>query len=93
MPLNEDSIAHAIKDVKLGLKSMRQAASDYGLQKSTLARRIQGDSLPHAIAHAISMRLTLNQEQELVNWILQLDLQGRPPSHSVVRAMASRILI
>jgi hypothetical protein len=44
--------------------------------------------VPHAIAHYRQQRLTPEQEDFLVKWILEEDTRSQPPSHAHVGEMA-----
>ncbi|KAF2034341.1 hypothetical protein EK21DRAFT_47657, partial [Setomelanomma holmii] len=88
----EFHIQSAIRDLNDGvLTSQRQACKVYGIPRTTLQGRLAGQQ-SHAIAHQQQQRLTPEQEETLVNWILDEDLRAQPPSHSRVREMAARIL-
>ncbi|XPT04274.1 hypothetical protein M3J09_013355 [Ascochyta lentis] len=92
MDTREVAIQSAIADLKASVfKSQRQAARAYGIPKSSLQSRLQGHQ-PHAIAHLNQQRLTPEQEEFLVEWILKEDSRAQPLSHPRVREMASRIL-
>lgn len=66
----EANIQAAIKDYNACLfKSHRAAADAYNVKKSTLRDRINGKPT-RAIAHFNQQRLTPDQEQYLVQWIL-----------------------
>jgi 4-hydroxybenzoate polyprenyltransferase len=88
----EEIIQKALADFKSGkISSLRAAATAYGVPKSTLSNRLHG-SQPHAIAHEAHQRLTPDQEVLLVDWILDLDSLGFPPSPARTLDMARRIL-
>ncbi|XPS72644.1 hypothetical protein M3J07_004794 [Ascochyta lentis] len=92
MDTREVAIQSAIADLNAGVfKSQRQAARAYGIPKSSLQSRLQGYQ-PHAIAHSNQQRLTPEQEEFLVEWILEEDSRAQPPSHPRVQEMASQIL-
>ena len=88
----EVAIQSAIADFDAGLyPSLRQAGKAYGVAESTLRGRRAGQQR-HAIAHQQQQRLTPEQEEFLVDWIIDEDTLARPPSHGRVRDMAIRIL-
>lgn len=88
----EHRIQSAIADYHAGVyKSQRQASEAYGISRTTLQGRLAGQE-SHAIAHQQQQRLTPEQEDFLVQWILDEDLRAQPPSHNRVREMATRIL-
>ena len=92
MPTNEENIQAAIADLRAGIfTSQRKAARAYDVPESTLRERLQG-RLPYAIAHQQQQRLSSEQEEFLVQWILKEDERGYPPSHARAREMATRIL-
>ena len=88
----EKSINSAIEDLKNGkFNSVRAASTAYKLPRTTLRDRLAGATNRNA-SHEHQQRLTPAQEDFLVDWILEQDLQGFPPSHARVREMASQIL-
>jgi hypothetical protein len=88
----EHAIQSAISDLKSGVyTSQRKAAAAYGIPRSSLQHRLKG-SAPHAIAYYQQQRLTLEQEDFLVKWILKEDARSQPPSHARVREIATQIL-
>jgi hypothetical protein len=92
MDTRELAIQSAIHDLNSGVyTSQRQASKAYGIPRTTLQARLAGHQ-PHAIAHQNQQRLTPDQEEFLVEWILDEDLRAQPPSHNRVREMATRIL-
>jgi hypothetical protein len=92
MDARELSIQSAIRDLESGVyTSQRAAAKAWGVPRSTLQDRLDGRQ-PRAIAHQHQQRLSLEQEEFLVDWILDEDSRAQPPSHARVREMAARIL-
>jgi hypothetical protein len=92
MANREFLIQSAIADLDAGIfSSQRQACRAYNIPESTLRGRRAGQQR-HAIAHQQQQRLTPEQEQFLVDWIIDEDLRAHPPSHGRVREMATRIL-
>ena len=92
MDTRENSIQCAIRDFNAGVyKSQRAAARAYGIAPSTLNDRLNG-AASRAIAHQYEQRLTPEQEQFLVEWILEEHARGYPPPHARAREMANRIL-
>jgi hypothetical protein len=89
MDPKEVAIQNAINDLNAGVfKSQRKAAEAWGIPRSTLRGRLQGQQ-PHAIAHLNQQRLTPDQECFLVEWVLEEDTRAQPPSHPRIREMAS----
>ena len=92
MDARETAIQFAIADLNSGVeKSQRAACKKWGIPRSSLQERLNG-SKPHAIAHSHQQRLTPEQEEFLVQWILGEDSRAQPPSHPRMREMATRIL-
>jgi len=89
---HEVAIQNAIRDLISGVyTSQRSAAKAWGIPRSTLQDRMKGRR-PHKIAHQQQQRLTPDQEEFLVEWIIDEDSRAQPPSHQRVREMAIRIL-
>jgi len=61
------------------------------LPRSTLQERIKGRKNARE-SHADQQRLAPKQEEFLVEWIVEEDQRGYPPSHSRAREMAARVL-
>jgi hypothetical protein len=92
MDPREHAIQSAIRHLHSGVyTSQRKAAAAYGIPRSSLQHRLKG-SAPHAIAHYQQQRLTPEQEDFLVEWILEEDARSQPRSHARVREIAIRIL-
>jgi hypothetical protein len=73
------------------IKSLRTAASTYGISRTTLSHRSRGtpaqvNSLP------TNRKLTTTEEYTLVQWILDMDTQGMPPIKAFVHQMAELLL-
>ena len=92
MDPKELEIQDAIEDLNSGVfKSERAAARWHGVTRLTLQGRRAGQQ-PHAIAHSNQQRLTPEQEDFLVDWILDKDSRAQPPSRPRVREMATQLL-
>ncbi|KAG9190620.1 hypothetical protein G6011_08708 [Alternaria panax] len=92
MDNHEAAIQNAIRDLNAGVfTSQRAACQAWGVPRSTLQGRLAGRA-PNAIAHHQQQRLTPEQEEFLVQWILDEDLRAQPLAHSRVREMAIQIL-
>jgi hypothetical protein len=92
MDTREFAIQSAIQDLESGVfTSQRQACKAWGINRSTLQGRLAGQQ-SHAIAHQHQQRLSPEQEDFVVEWILDEDSRAQPPSHARVREMATRIL-
>ena len=72
--------------------SYERNAKIYGLEPTTFARRIKGKTKERKEAHINDQRLTPEEENVLVNWILQTAAWGFPPRPSRVRYMARDML-
>jgi hypothetical protein len=64
--------------------SIRAAAAANDVDRKSLGRRLQG-GISRAIAREPQQLLSNQQEQMLVRWILDLEVQGHPPSFTQVR--------
>jgi hypothetical protein len=92
MDPREHAIEAAISDYSAGLyPSKRAAAKAYNLPESTLRSRLNG-STNSVASHQHQQRLSPEQEEFLVEWILEEDARACPPPHARAREMANRIL-
>jgi hypothetical protein len=92
MANREADIQAAIRDLDSGVfTSQRQAAKAYNIPRSSLRHRLDGRQ-PAAIAHHQEQRLTPEQEEFLVKWILDEDSRANPPTYSRTREIALRVL-
>jgi hypothetical protein len=88
----ERNIEAAIQDYRTGrYSSVRAAAKAYGISRTTLQARVNGRT-NRATSHEYRQRLTPAQETFLVQWILDEESYGRPPTHARLRQMATRLL-
>jgi hypothetical protein len=71
--------------------SIRATARAHVVSESTLRSRINGTTNRRA-AHAHEQRLSIQQQEFFVDWILEQETQGFPPSFARAREMATRIL-
>jgi Tc5 transposase DNA-binding domain len=72
--------------------SIRVAAAAYSLNNKTLANRINY-GLNRRQSHSVQQILSLEQEEMLVQWILDLERQGHAPTHKQVREMAQKVSV
>ena len=72
-------------------QSVRALAAAYDVPKSTLQRRLHGVQARSETA-SVNRKLSLIEEQSLVQWILELDRRGFPPHIIDVRRMADALL-
>ena len=92
MDTREESIQAAIRDLNAGVfQSQRAAAKAYNLPQATFSARVRG-ARNSQTSHVYQQRLTPEQEDFLVQWILEEDARAFPPSHARAREMANRIL-
>jgi DNA invertase Pin-like site-specific DNA recombinase len=66
---------------KQEISSIREAARIFNISHATLCRRINGTT-SRLETRANSHKLTQNEEESLVRWILSLDQHGAPPQPS-----------
>jgi hypothetical protein len=89
---NEADIVLALSSINAGqIKTTRRAATTFSVPKSTLIDRRAGkparrDCQPN------SKKLTQQEEQVIVSYILDLDQRGFAPTYAAVRDMADRLL-
>jgi hypothetical protein len=92
MDTREESIQAAIRDLNSGVfHSQRAAAKAYNIPQATFSKRVRGTQNSQT-SHVYQQRLTPEQEEFLVQWILEEDARAFPPSHARAREMANRIL-
>jgi len=92
MDPKETAIALAISDLNAGVyTSQRAAAAAYGVPRTTLRDRLDGATTMTA-SHQYQQRLTPEQEEFMVEWILKEDGRACPPSHARAREIATLLL-
>ncbi|TIA14070.1 hypothetical protein D6C80_05872 [Aureobasidium pullulans] len=92
MAQREAQIELALTAIRTGeVNSIRAAERAYNIPESTLRARLNGTT-NRRTAHQYRKRLSIRQEEFLVEWILEQDAQGFPPTHARTREMATRIL-
>jgi hypothetical protein len=88
----EGNIVLAIQELnKNATLSVRLLARDYLVPRSTLRGRRAG-VLCRADCKPKSMKLTETEESAIIQHILELDGRGFPPTKSMVRQMANKLL-
>lgn len=88
----EAQIVLAIQAIKSNPNlSVRKAAEIYGVERTTLKRRINGNT-PRQEYRPTNYKLSLAEEETIVQYILELDSKGFAPRLSVVEDMANSIL-
>jgi hypothetical protein len=73
------------------IRSICEAARVFQVPRSTLGDRHRGIQMKAEKA-ATGLKLSANEEESLVKWILDLDKCGLPPRPSLVRHMANYLL-
>ena len=73
------------------IRNIREAARAYNVPRTTLQRRLNGHT-SRSETRANSHKLTQNEEESLVQWILSLDRRGAPPRPSHIQEMANILL-
>src|SRR6187551_2710568 len=86
----EEDIIQAVLDVAGG-QSLRRAALNWGVPRTTLQSRLQGHE-PRRQAAASLQRLSPEQEARLTTWVLTQEALGLPPTHAQIKIFAQRIL-
>ena len=82
----------AIESAEPGKKpSYRALAKQYGVSRSTLARRHQGRQAPQEAKNTSQKKLSPPQEAELVQYIKDLSVKGLPPTREMIQNYASSI--
>ena len=86
----ENDLQNALADIRGGM-SAAQAARVWSVPRTTLCSRLAGVQ-PKKVAMEHCQRLSSSQEESLVQWIRVQGTIGCPPTHAVIRFIASRIL-
>ncbi|RJE17441.1 Pogo transposable element, partial [Aspergillus sclerotialis] len=71
--------------------SIRETARRFQVPHATLQRRCNGQTF-RPDTRANNYKLTLNEEESLLQWILSMDTRGSAPRPSIVRDMANILL-
>jgi hypothetical protein len=88
----EGRILLAISDLKNGnISNIYRASAVYNIPRTTLRDRLKGIQ-QKGEKHANGLKLSTNEEESLVKWILDLAKRGLPPRPSLVREMANHLL-
>jgi hypothetical protein len=88
----ESRIQLAIKAFQNGeIPTIREAARVFEVPNTTLQRRIDGRQFRKDM-RANGHKLTPEEEQSLLQWILSMDTRGSAPRPSMVRDMANILL-
>ena len=89
---NKENMVRAAESVLKKNTSIRKAAKEYDILKSTIADRISGRVLMGAVSGP-NKYLTAQQEEELIHFLLEYASIGYPRSHQAVIGMLERVLI
>ena len=87
---SQESMTLAVDAVLKGGLSVRRAAQDYDVPRSTLADRVSGRVLPGALSGP-SRYLSYQEEDELVHFLLECASIGYPRSRQEVIAIVQRL--
>ena len=88
MPSTIDQAIDSVESAEL--RSIRATALAYGVERTTLTRRLDG-GLPRNKGHSSQQLLSPEQEDILVTWILEKERLGHPPTHQRIREYATKI--
>ena len=87
-----DEALAAIESLKPGEKLIYQEIADqYGVDRSTLARRHKGIQAPRETKDSNQQKLTQQQEEELVGYIEELTARHIPPTREMIANFASAV--
>lgn len=86
----EYDVVCALAEVANG-KSLRKAAIEWGVPRSTLYDR-NTTTLPHQEAASHLQRLPTVVENRLTNWVLTQESLGRGVTHTQIRVFGQRLL-
>ena len=88
----EGRVLLAISAIKKDeVHNIREAARVYNVPRTTLQRRLNGHTF-RPEQRANSHKLTPNEEESLVRWILSLDQRGAAPRPAHIQEMADILL-
>ena len=86
----EEDVQRALNAVANGM-SQRKAGLEFGVPRATLQHRVNGH-ISRQEAHIPQQRLSMVQEQRLVEWVLIQESLGLAPTYRQIRAFVGRIL-
>jgi len=87
----EGRVLLVISSFKKEITNIREAARLYDVPRTTLQRRLNG-STNRAEKQANGLKLTKEEEESLVKWILSMDQRGAAPQPSHFQDMANILL-
>ncbi|ESZ91407.1 transposase [Sclerotinia borealis F-4128] len=85
----ENDISAALNAIVNGV-SIRKAALDYGIPRTTLYNRIKG-RVSHQKSHQSMQKIAPIQEKRLVEWILVQESLGTSPTYQQIREIGERL--
>ncbi|KAF1346406.1 hypothetical protein EJ07DRAFT_59344, partial [Lizonia empirigonia] len=89
-----DPVQAAIEDYESqepGEQSVQAVADNHGVWRSTMQRRMDGQTVPRTEHTANTRKLSLQQEDELVLYIESLTARRLPPTRAMIQNFASEI--
>jgi len=86
----EDRYSISIERIRNG-ELIRSVVRDLGFSRSTLSRRLQGVQSQRKTAQ-FQLKLSLEQEEVITNWICQEEVTGRPAGYVAIRCFTTVIL-
>ena len=88
MPSTMDQAIDSVERAEL--RSIRATALAYGVDRTTLTRRLNG-GFQRTKGHTSQQLLSPGQEDILVTWVLEQERLGHAPTHQRVREYAAKI--
>ena len=83
----------AIKAIQTGqITSIRRAVQLYNVPRTTLRDALQTKEQSKTLPRTTN-KLTKTEESTLVQWIIDMDIRGKPPRPAIVRNMANILLL
>jgi hypothetical protein len=89
-PIDDAIAAFKLQDPDAQL-SLQAISDQYGVERSTLGRRVRGVTRPKQVKAAAQQHLNPQQELELCAYIEDLTKQGLPPTRAMIQNFASKV--
>jgi hypothetical protein len=89
-PIDDAIAAFKLQDPDAQL-SLQAISDQYGVERSTLGRRVRGVTRPKQVQAAAQQHLNPQQELELCAYIEDLTKQGLPPTRAMIQNFASKV--
>jgi hypothetical protein len=88
MPSNASTaLNRAVEAFRTGqYESIRKCAGHFGVNYTTLSRRLRGQQSRRVVAQRRQL-LSIDQEERIVQWILELEATGNAVNHAQLQAM------